>query len=74
MTILDSNAKKDGVLSKIRKKKTCFRPNFDRNKTIDSLVTVKLEMNSESVVKVKFDDGSIKQATQNITKNILQKK
>ena len=74
MTIPDSNATKDGILSIIWKKKTCFRPNFDRNKTIDSLVTVKLEMNSESVVKVKFDDDSIKQATQNITKNILQKK
>ena len=47
------NAEEYGIL----KDKFCFHPNFYPNETLGSLVTVKLEINSGSIVKFKLDCG-----------------
>ena len=70
LTIPHSNAE-ERIFSIIRKNKTCFHPNLDPNKTLGSLVTVKLAMNNESVSKFKLDKellASAKQATRKYNK------
>ena len=64
MTIPHSNAEEERIFSIIRKNKTCFRPNLDPNETLESLVMVKLAMESELVTKFKLDGDLLERAKQ----------
>ena len=49
LTVSNSSADDEWVFSIVRKNKTCFRPRLDPDETLASIITIKLEMESESV-------------------------
>ena len=52
LSLPHSNAEEEDLFSMVKRNKTAFRPNLDRQETLGSILTVKLALKGEKIHKV----------------------